>query len=116
MSAELERTIAEIWQQLLAVETVGPDENFFELGGNSLLMIQFHNRLQTVLGTSIPIVQLFERPTIRLLAESLRSQEPVARSHQQLVRSKSNPFRPAAAPATEDRFAERAGKQRSASM
>jgi hypothetical protein len=115
MSTALETTIADIWREILCLEAVGPDENFFDLGGNSLLMIRFHQRLQAVLGTTIPVVRLFERPTVRSLAASLRSEEPTARSHQQLLRSAaSSPFRASGGGPQPDAIAERARKQRSA--
>ncbi|MFY2558179.1 amino acid adenylation domain-containing protein [Corallococcus terminator] len=72
----LERTIATAWQAVLHVDRVGVDDNFFELGGHSLLASQVHHTLQEELKRDIPLVQLFQHPTIRSLASYLsRGQE-----------------------------------------
>ncbi len=68
---QLERDLAAIWQQVLGVEKVGIHDNFFDLGGHSLLMAQAHSRLQELLGREVPIVELFQYPTISLLAQHL---------------------------------------------
>lgn len=65
---ELERTIAEIWQQILRVPKVGLDENFFELGGNSLLIVQVHGKLRGALNKELPLTKLFQFPTVRALS------------------------------------------------
>ena len=107
-----ETAITGIWRDLLQVERIGPLDNFFDLGGNSVLMVRFHQRLATDLGVTIPVVQLFERPTVRSLAESLRAQEPAARSRLVLKHAKgSNPMRPAAPLSGADLIDERARKQ-----
>ncbi|GAB4213489.1 MAG: hypothetical protein OHK0022_50680 [Roseiflexaceae bacterium] len=68
---DLERTIAAIWQDVLGGAPVGIDDNFFDLGGHSLLMLQVNSRLREALDQPIPMVALFEHPTVRLLAEHL---------------------------------------------
>jgi amino acid adenylation domain-containing protein len=68
---ETERAITTIWQQLLSVTDVGIHDNFFDLGGHSLLLVQMHSRLQEEFGCSIPIAHMFQYPTIRNLAEYL---------------------------------------------
>ena len=65
----LERNIASIWQEVLKVEIVGMDDNFFDLGGHSLLMTKAHVRLQQVLEQEFSIIELFSHPTVRSLAE-----------------------------------------------
>jgi amino acid adenylation domain-containing protein len=70
-STGLEWAIAEVWREALQVEAVGVDDNFFDLGGHSLLMIRAHVRLVEVLGREIPIVDLFAYPSIRALARHL---------------------------------------------
>jgi acyl carrier protein len=79
---ELEQTLAAIWQELLVVDQVGIDDNFFDLGGHSLLMAKAHSQLQAALGREISIVELFRHPTISALAEYL-SKAPAARSLQE---------------------------------
>lgn len=66
---ETERVIVKIWQDLLGVEQVGVNDNFFDLGGNSLIGLKVISRLKRELGLEIPIVALFEGPTVKSLAE-----------------------------------------------
>jgi amino acid adenylation domain-containing protein len=68
---ELERSIASLWQSTLELDKVGMHDNFFDLGGHSLLLVQIHNQLQTQLQRSIPIIDLFKYPTIHTLAKHL---------------------------------------------
>jgi acyl transferase domain-containing protein/acyl carrier protein len=68
---EYERVIAGVWQELLGIEGIGVRDNFFDLGGNSLTLVQMHSRLQKAFERSIPIAHLFQYPTIRDLAENL---------------------------------------------
>ncbi len=73
---ELEQTIAAIWQDVLHLETVGIHDNFFDLGGHSLLMLQVHCQLQERLKQNLTAIELFEHPTIARLAKHL-SQENI---------------------------------------
>jgi acyl carrier protein len=66
---ELEQTIANIWQTLLALERVGIHENFFEVGGHSLLAFHLVLKLTDTLKIEFPLRSLFEYPTIAELAE-----------------------------------------------
>ncbi|RKH08173.1 amino acid adenylation domain-containing protein, partial [Corallococcus sp. CA053C] len=67
----LERTIADAWAQLLRIDRVGIHDSFFELGGNSLLALQCVARLRQAQGLELPIVQLFQSPTVAQLAAVL---------------------------------------------
>jgi len=64
----LEQRIAAIWQEVLGIAAVGTDDNFFDLGGHSLLLVRLHSRLQELLGREIPLVELFASPTVRAQA------------------------------------------------
>jgi len=66
-----ERRIAEIWQRLLGVEQVGMHDNFFDLGGNSLLGLQVVAEIGRELGVEVAPVTLFESPTVAALARQL---------------------------------------------
>jgi acyl carrier protein len=68
---DLEQKIAEIWQQLLNVPQVGLNDNFFDLGGHSLLTVQAHRQLKEVVEKEISITDMFRFPTIRALADYL---------------------------------------------
>ncbi len=71
VSSHLERTLAELWQRVLRIPLVGLDDNFFDLGGDSLLLVAVHSNLQKILQTEIPLTDLFEFATIRKLAQHL---------------------------------------------
>jgi amino acid adenylation domain-containing protein len=66
-----EARLAEIWQEVLRLDRVGVDENFFDLGGHSLLLAKVHNRLTDVFPDPISMVDLFQYPTIASLARHL---------------------------------------------
>jgi natural product biosynthesis luciferase-like monooxygenase protein len=70
--AELEPRIAAIWAELLGTPHVGVLDNFFDMGGHSLLAVQVHGRLRRELGLSVSITDLFRFPTVRSLAASVR--------------------------------------------
>lgn len=67
----LEQTIAAIWQAVLGVARVGSADNFFEVGGSSLLAVQVQRRLEDTLGRPVPITAVFQYPTIAALAQHL---------------------------------------------
>jgi acyl carrier protein len=63
-----------LWQELLGLERVGIHDNFFDLGGHSLLLIEMQSRLQEVFQRDIPIIELFKYPTVSTLARHLSAQ------------------------------------------
>ena len=67
----LEESVARVWRTVLGVESVDCEGNFFDLGGNSLLLIAAQAKLENTLGRSVPIMMLFEYPTVRALAAAL---------------------------------------------
>jgi natural product biosynthesis luciferase-like monooxygenase protein/amino acid adenylation domain-containing protein len=67
----LEQAIAEVWADVLRRPEVGSQDNFFDLGGHSLLVVRVQARLREKLGRVIAITDLFRFPTIRALAEHL---------------------------------------------
>ncbi len=78
-AGQTEEAIAGIWREALQLEQVGRHDNFFDLGGNSLLLVKVHYNLQNSVGRKIPIVQLFTHTTIHDLASYLdqsSSKEP----------------------------------------
>jgi acyl carrier protein len=68
---EIERAIAAIWKEVLKVENVDIDDNFFDLGGHSLLIMQIHRRLREQFKRDLSLVDLFRHPTISSLARHL---------------------------------------------
>jgi amino acid adenylation domain-containing protein len=71
----LERTLAEAWRETLGLAAVGVHDNFFELGGHSLLLLRLQERLRDLLGTEVPVVDLFRHPTVSALARHLGAGE-----------------------------------------
>lgn len=78
---DLERWMSALWAELLEVGTIGVHENFFEAGGTSLMATRLMSRIRAEFGLNIPLVRLFEYPTVAQLstflgaAESLSSPE-----------------------------------------
>ncbi|SFN56516.1 non-ribosomal peptide synthetase [Xenorhabdus japonica] len=70
---EIEQKLAEVWQSLLGLEQVGRHDNFFELGGHSLLTVQMASRLRQVFNTKLDLQDLFTRPILSDLAQSLNT-------------------------------------------
>jgi acyl carrier protein len=69
----LERSIAAIWQEVLGLDRVGVHDNFFDLGGHSLLLIRVHTRLRECLRMDHTITDLFRFPTVSALAKALEA-------------------------------------------
>jgi len=67
----IERAIAGVWRDVLRLDDVGVDDNFFDLGGHSLLLVQVQAKLRDVLEREIAIVEMFQYPTIRAMATHL---------------------------------------------
>ena len=68
---ETERLIAQVWQEAFGLERISTRDNFFDLGGQSLLMVQVHAKLREVLKLDLSIVKMFQYPTINSLARHL---------------------------------------------
>ncbi|MCP3138287.1 non-ribosomal peptide synthetase [Pyxidicoccus xibeiensis] len=75
LASELERQLAGLWCETLRLERVGAEDNFFDLGGHSLLLAQVQYLLKRHLGHDVPMVKLFEFPTVRALAAHLQGQD-----------------------------------------
>jgi acyl transferase domain-containing protein len=71
---DTERTIAQVWQQILGVAPIGIYDKFFELGGHSLLAIQLISDLRDAFQVELSAQRLFEAPTIAQLAESIEQE------------------------------------------
>jgi amino acid adenylation domain-containing protein len=66
-----EAALAEIWREVLGRERVGRDDSFFDLGGQSLLLARVRTRIAQRLGVELPMVELFQYPTVRGMAARL---------------------------------------------
>jgi amino acid adenylation domain-containing protein len=68
----VERTLADIWSEVLGLDTCGIDQNFFDLGGHSLKATQVVSRIAARLGVDLPLRTIFSQPTIAELADVVR--------------------------------------------
>jgi amino acid adenylation domain-containing protein len=75
---EMEHRVVAVWREVLGAERIGVHDNFFDLGGHSLLIVRVHNKLRETLHREIPIVELFRHPTVTALSEYLGAKEPSA--------------------------------------
>jgi len=69
----MERQMTNLWEEVLEVRPIGVQDNFFDLGGDSLLAAQLFARIEKNLGTRLPLSRLFEAQTVEQLANLLRS-------------------------------------------
>jgi len=75
---ETTRQLTLIWRELLGVASIGPDENYFDLGGDSILAVQLFAQIEHTLGAKLSLATLFDAPTIRDLARVVRSEAPTS--------------------------------------
>jgi acetoacetyl-CoA synthetase len=73
-SAALIGMLTAVWERLLDRSPLGPDENFFDLGGDSLLAMELVVRIKEASGCELPVALIFEAPTIASLAAAVRKQ------------------------------------------
>ena len=64
----VERTIAEVWRELLGVEEIGTEDDFFALGGHSLAAVRLFARIRKQYAVDLPLATLFQAPTLGALA------------------------------------------------
>jgi amino acid adenylation domain-containing protein len=90
---ELEQELIKIWEGILGVQPVGTCDNFFDLGGNSLLGMQLFKEIEQKLGKNLPLTTLFQAATVTELAHIL-SQENALTSWSSLVTIQPNGSKP----------------------
>jgi acyl carrier protein len=71
------------WRDVLALEDIEPDDDFFLLGGHSLLVLEVVDTIEAETGTAIPLGDFFEHPTPRALAGYLAEAHPVGEEVEQ---------------------------------
>ena len=69
--SELEEKIESAWVKVLGLQQVGPDENFFDVGGDSLQLLTVHAEIQRAIESEFPLTDLFEYSTIHSLSKHL---------------------------------------------
>ena len=73
MASETEDQLALLWAELLQREVVGRDDDYFELGGNSLLAVNLFARIERQFATKLPLTSLIEAPTVAQFAQLLEA-------------------------------------------
>jgi len=73
-----EEKLRKIWAQVLGLATVGIHDNFFDLGGHSILAEQLIARIEDAFGKRLPVVVLFQAPTIEQLARLIGEKPPAS--------------------------------------
>ena len=82
---ELQKSISRLWSKILKIDKIGIDDNFFDLGGDSLLSVQLVMLLEKEMKTEIPVVKFFQYPTIRNFADYIeRKHSPQQHSQSKL--------------------------------
>ena len=69
-----ERQLCGIWENLLHIERVGATDNFFDLGGHSLLAVRLFAELEKLTGRKLPLVTIFQSPTVEQLTGAIEQQ------------------------------------------
>lgn len=69
--------LTHIWQNLLNVRPIGPDQDYFELGGDSLFVVELLTRVEQEFGIVLPLASFFDATTIRGLAQVLVGEKNV---------------------------------------
>ncbi|WP_255653948.1 non-ribosomal peptide synthase/polyketide synthase [Corallococcus sp. EGB] len=77
-TTELERSLTALWQEVLGVERVGLEDRFFDLGGNSLTLVQLHSRMRGLLKVEVPLAELFQYSSIAALVARVRDRSEPA--------------------------------------
>jgi acyl-CoA synthetase (AMP-forming)/AMP-acid ligase II len=75
---QTEERLSQIWSEILGIERPGVRDNFFDLGGHSLLLVRVHAKLRQEMGQDIAVIDLFRYPTIESLAEWFDRRQVVA--------------------------------------
>lgn len=83
-SSDLEKTITAAWQDVLKIGKIGIQDNFFDLGGHSLLLAQVHGKLRKIISADVTMLELFRYPTISSLADYL-SRDGIALDNQDKI-------------------------------
>ena len=73
-----ETAVAQVWKEVLGLEQIGIHDNFFSIGGHSLLATKVISRLRRIFGPDLPLISIFENPTIEGLARSVMTPVPGA--------------------------------------
>ncbi|NVJ19217.1 non-ribosomal peptide synthetase/type I polyketide synthase, partial [Myxococcus sp. AM010] len=88
---DIEERLASLWRERLGMTFVGRDDNFLEIGGNSLMAAQLLNQVRSTFGVQLPLAALFEAPTVAGIAQRI---EPLLRQAPAVETSRELPIVP----------------------
>ena len=91
---DVERKLSQIWAEVLTLDQVGVDDNFFDLGGSSLAGAAIIARVKEVFGMQLPISDLLAAPTVAQLSESIGHQQKDKTTMQRLPKTGAVEFAP----------------------
>ncbi|BAY46373.1 amino acid adenylation domain-containing protein [Scytonema sp. HK-05] len=78
---ELEQKLSQIWEEVLQLQPIGVKDNFFDIGGHSLIAVHLFAQIEQKFGKKLPLATLFTSGTVETLAQMLRSTEEKATDH-----------------------------------
>jgi phthiocerol/phenolphthiocerol synthesis type-I polyketide synthase E len=78
VSDDTTKQLTQIWHEILGIDSIAPDQNYFDLGGDSSLAVHMFAQIEKIFGVKLPLATLFEAPTIEELARILRRDESPA--------------------------------------
>jgi non-ribosomal peptide synthetase component F/thioesterase domain-containing protein len=93
-SGDIEIRLRNLWQSMLEVPVIAVTDNFFEMGGHSLLAARMLNQIESIFGRRIPLATLFAAPTIHALAKVLAQPHARAFDFRQMVKLQPNGSKP----------------------
>ncbi|MBW4476879.1 MAG: AMP-binding protein [Tolypothrix brevis GSE-NOS-MK-07-07A] len=70
-----EQKLSHIWSEVLGIQPIGVKDNFFDLGGNSLLAVSLFAQIENKFGKKLPLATLFQSGTVEALAKTIREQQ-----------------------------------------
>jgi thioesterase domain-containing protein/acyl carrier protein len=91
---DAERQLVEIWRSVLGIEQIGVRDNFFEMGGHSILALRLFRQIRQTFGKDLPLSTLFQAPTIAELAEAVQGDASQSTVWASLVPIRSQGTRP----------------------
>jgi acyl carrier protein len=86
---ELHEIISRLWSKILKIDKIGINDNFFDLGGDSLLSVQLVMLLEKEMKTEIPVVKFFQYPTIRNFADYIERKRSSQKHSQSNLESRA---------------------------
>ena len=91
---DITKHLVRIWQELLGLESITPDQNYFDLGGDSSIAVQMFAQIEKIFNVKLPLATLYDAPTVLELAQILRGETSSSSGWSPLVTIQSEGSRP----------------------